>query len=213
MNAHIDDPAHQEAQEALPWLANGSLAGAELRRVQAHVEACAQCRADLAMLHTLRAAGEASEPACDPDRALARLLPQLETPPASGEVPGWRARFAANDRSWMRAAIAVQCCVIAALAVVLAGHQRNADVRNDAYRVLGASPGTTARLVVMFKPDTPERELRRIVRGSGARIVGGPTVTDAYLLDADGDPAAALARLRAEGAVTLVEPLATGGQP
>lgn len=209
MNAPIDDSAHQEAQEALPWLANGTLAGAELQRVQAHVEACALCRADLASLHLLRAVGEPAAPECDPDRAFARLLPQLETPPAAGVVAGWRARMAANDRSWMRAAIAAQCCVIAALGALLVGHHKD----TDPYRVLGASPGTTARLVVMFKPDTPERELRRIVRANGARIVGGPTVTDAYLLDADGDAAAVLARLRVEGAVTLAEPLAAGGQP
>ena len=51
MNTH----AHREAQAALPWLANGTLAGAELERVEAHVHGCGACRAELAMLHTLRA--------------------------------------------------------------------------------------------------------------------------------------------------------------
>jgi hypothetical protein len=51
------DTLHLEAQDALPWLANGTLAGAELERVQAHVETCAHCRADLALLRTVHAAG------------------------------------------------------------------------------------------------------------------------------------------------------------
>ena len=71
--------AHAEAQHLLPWLANGTLSGTELERVQAHVKACATCRADLAALHMLRAAGTGAAPAFDADAALARLLPQLET--------------------------------------------------------------------------------------------------------------------------------------
>ena len=70
-----------------------------------------------------------------------------------------------------------------------------------------------ARLVVTFRPDTTEAELRRIVRGSGARSVGGPTVTNAWLIGADGQLDPVLARLRAEPAVTLAEPLSMDGRP
>jgi hypothetical protein len=74
-------------------------------------------------------------------------------------------------------------------------------------------PAAQAALVVTFKPDTSERELRRIVRASGARIVGGPTVTDAWLLGTEEAPAPVLARLRAEPAVTLAETLGAGDKP
>jgi hypothetical protein len=70
-----------------------------------------------------------------------------------------------------------------------------------------------AQVVVTFRPDTPEAELRRIVRASGGHVVGGPTVTDAWLVGADGQLAPVLARLRAEPAVTLAEPLAAEGRP
>jgi hypothetical protein len=237
MNPYVDsvadDARHREAQDALPWLANGTLDGTELERVQSHVDTCALCRADLAVLRTVHAAGPGTDLDWDPERALGRLLPQLDAPlpaqaaPAAqtqqtpqalpdlppGLLQRWRERFAANDGAWLRAAVAAQCGVIAVLAVLLARPAAHVDTP-DAYRVLGAGGANgTARLVVTFRPDTPERELRRIVRANGARIVGGPTVTDAYLLDADGDAAAVLARLRVEGAVTLAEPLASGGQP
>jgi hypothetical protein len=87
-------------------------------------------------------------------------------------------------------------------------------VAADDYRVLGAAGANgMARVVVTFRPDTPEAELRRIVRASGARIVGGPTVTDAWLVGADGRLDPVLARLRAEPAVTLAEPLVLDKQP
>ena len=210
------DALHLEAQDALPWLANGTLAGAELERVQAHVEACAHCRADLALLRTVHAAGPGPDLDFDADRALARLMPQLGAAPAS-EQPGllqrWRNRMAANDRTWLRAAVAAQFCAIAVLAALLARPSGQPD-SPDSYRALGAAGANgMARVVVTFRPDTPEAELRRIVRASGARIVGGPTVTDAWLVGADGRLDPVLARLRAEPAVTLAEPLVVDKQP
>jgi hypothetical protein len=238
--------SHPEAQDALPWLANGTLAGAELERVQAHVATCADCRADLALLRTVRAAGPGPDLGFDPDRALARLMPRLDAVPVEDDVPvpcalpqaetlpetetvaataalpgsatpgllrRWRDRRAANDGAWLRAAVAAQFCAIAVLAALLARPAAHPDAPGD-YRVLGAAGANgAARLVVTFRPDTPERELRRIVRASGARIVGGPTVTDAWLAGADGRLGPVLARLRAEPAVTLAEPLSTDGQP
>jgi hypothetical protein len=209
------DALHLEAQDALPWLANGTLAGAELERVQAHVETCAHCRADLALLRTVHAAGPGPDLDFDPDRALARLMPQLDAAPVQ-DTPGllqrWRNRMAANDGAWLRAAVALQFCAIAVLAALLA--RPAAHPETDNYRALGAAGANgMARVVVTFRPDTPEAELRRIVRASGARIVGGPTVTDAWLVGADGRLDPVLARLRAEPAVTLAEPLAVDRQP
>jgi anti-sigma factor RsiW len=213
MNTRTD---HLDAQEALPWLANGTLAGAELERVQAHIATCAQCRADLALLRTVHAAGPGPDLDFDPDRALARLMPQLDAPPVqarTGLLQRWRDRVAANDRAWLRAAVAFQFGAIAVLAALLARPSGQPD-SPASYRVLGAAGANgMARVVVTFRPDTPEAELRRIVRASGARIVGGPTVTEAWLVGADGRLDPVLARLRAEPAVTLAEPLVVDKQP
>jgi hypothetical protein len=214
MNA--SSQAHEEAQELLPWLANGSLGGTERERVQAHLQVCAACRAELSALHTLRAAGPATVPGLDAEAALARLLPQLDAPapvlpaPVSAAdpvLPGWRARLAANDRSWLRAAVALQFGAIAVLGALLARPGTSQQAPADAYRLLGAADGVRGSLVVAFSPDTPEREVRRIVLASGARVVGGPTATGAWLLDTGDAPAAVVAHLRAERAVTLAEAL------
>jgi hypothetical protein len=218
-----NERAHRALQENLPWLLNGTLGGAELDAAQAHLRLCVVCQADLARLRRLREAGAQTQtqtqPQCDPERALARLLPRLEKPaqaPAVRPAPG-RAdvpapsllRRAANDPHWLRRAAFFQCGVIVLLAALLAWPGETVD----AYRALGAAPDAQAQAVVVFRPDTAERELRRIVRASGARIIGGPTVTDAYVLAMPDASASSLARLRAEPAVLLAEPLAAGKRP
>lgn len=215
MNPRDLRAAHREAQEALPWLANGSLDGTELERVQAHVHGCSACRSELALLHTLRGADEEMLPGLDPERALARLLPQIDIDDVPVVQPAvlpvqrrWRTWLAANDRTW-RAVFAAQCCVIA----VLAGLLLRPAIQPADYHMLGATRGAQTSLVVTFKPDTTERELRRIVRASGTRIVGGPTVTGAWLLGTEEDAATAVAHLHAEPAVTLAEPFGAEGRP
>lgn len=211
---------HKAAREALPWLANDTLDAGEEERLRAHLRGCARCRDELALLQAVRAAGpgpgSGPAPGCDPDRAWARMQQRLDRPqaaaaPMPGIVARWRARIAANDRSWLRGALALQCCLIAVLAALLVRPDPGQDA-GTAYRGLGASAPVQSGILVVFRPDTPERELRRIVRASGARLAGGPTAADAWLLDG-GDTAAVLARLRAEPAVELAEPLGAGARP
>ena len=215
------DAAHRATQAALPWLLNGTLAGAEMEAAQAHLQACTACQSDLATLRRLREAGAAPDPHCDRERALARLMARIDTldsssvdaarPDLSGPPAPRPARpDAANDPRWLRRAAIAQCGVIVVLAVLLAWPAG----RGDAYRGLGAAPTSQGEVVVMFRPDTPERELRRIVRASGARIIAGPTVTDAWVLAMpQAQSASLLARLRAEPAVLLAEPLGSERPP
>jgi len=212
------EAAHREAQDLLPWLANGRLDGAELQRVQAHLDTCATCRADLDALCTLQNVGDLPLPDLDVDKAFARLLPQLDAvapADAAPVIPGWRTRLAANDGRWLRAAVGLQFCAIVVLGALLVRPSADTQMaaQDDAYRVLGAEAGTDGIVAVTFKPDTPEHELRRILAASGAHIVGGPTVTGAWMLGSAQAPADVAARLRTESAVTLAEPLGVQASP
>ena len=231
----MDIPAHQAVQELLPWYATSQLAPEDGERVQQHLQTCAQCRQELQWEHGVRAeatatAGELPE-GVNMERALARLLPALGPqeqgdPPiattdaianssatafdvAPARMPWWR-KPAANQPSWLRWAVAVQAVLIVGLLALFAQPQQEPA----AYHVLGSGISAGGNLVVMFQPNTSERELRRILQAQGARVVDGPTVTDAYLLNV---PAAtrdhALQALRAEAAVKLAEPLDTGSLP
>jgi hypothetical protein len=203
--------AHKQARQLLPWLLAGTLEGAELAMVQEHLKSCERCRADLAWERTLRAAGQQREPALDPGRALAQLLPRLGQQERTGSIPArWRSALAANDSGWLRWIAAAQFGVIAVLALLLVrpgGHDAS-------YRGLGAGEPGQGNLVVMFRPDTTEAELRRILQANQAHVVDGPTTLDAYVLAVPPSQAARAAqRLRAEPAVTLAQPLASESGP
>jgi hypothetical protein len=215
-----DADPHAETLELLPWLANGTLAGAELARVEAHLAQCPTCRARLEWERRLRGNGGQARPPVpplSPTLAYARLSPRLGSQEGGAGVQvRWSRLAAANDPRWLRAAAAVQLGVIFVLGLIVAwpaGHRVDGAGRNAAgYSALGARPAAPGSLVVTFDPATPEQELRRILQASGARIVDGPTAAGAYVLDvAAGDAGPTLSSLRAEPAVTLAEPLAEGG--
>lgn len=201
---------HARAQRLLPWLLTGTLDDAELALVQAHLRSCGACQDELARERRLRATGQAL-PQVDADAAFARLAPRLEAQP--GPRPAlrrWAQALAANDSRWLRPLAAAQFAVIAMLALLLA-RPDDSDAR---YRTLGSAAPVQGDLVVSFRPDTPERQLRHILQASGTRVLDGPTVTGAYVLTVRGTtPARALGRLRAEPAVTLAQPLTSEGQP
>ncbi len=116
-----------------------------------------------------------------------------------------------NGGGWRNWALAGQLAVIAGLAVLVlrpAGDEA-------AYRALGSGGGAAAPdVVVMFQPDAHVGQVQRLLQASGARIVDGPTVTGAYLLDVDAaHREALLAALRAEPSVRMAEPLGAGTQP
>jgi hypothetical protein len=223
MNSHparTGPAAHQAVQQLLPWLLAGTLDSAELAMTRLHLQTCAQCQADLAWQRKLRAAAPAPDAAFDADRGFAQLLPLLgphpgpQTSSSRIGVPNrWRKMAAANS-AWLKWTAVAQLAVIGGLSVMLA----RPGIDAAGYRAMGGPGGATkggaGNAVVVFRPDTHEREIRRILQANGARVVDGPTVTDAYVLALPPSQAAsALARIRAESAVTLAQPLADRPRP
>lgn len=156
-------------------------------------------------------AGTAAAPSAAPAPSPAR--PAIEAPATAPVVPRrWWAMGAANQPTWLRWAVAAQWVLIVGLVALLA----RPDEPPAAYRVLGNGVGgaPVGNLVVMFQPTTTERELRRVLQAQGARVVDGPTVTDAYLISvADENRERALQALRKDPAVKLAEALDDGGTP
>lgn len=111
-------------------------------------------------------------------------------------------------KSWVGWAIAAQVTIVIAAAALL--NQPSKPV--DQYRALGSSRASAdGNLLVIFRDDTPERVMRETIRSVDARIVGGPTDTDAYLLAvAPATRDTAMARLRGRKDVVMAAPMTAG---
>ncbi len=212
---------HQRAQKLLPWLLAGTLHGADLALVRGHLRHCQECRDDLDWQRELMAAPPPTLSELNMERAFAAIGGRLDA--VARPLPP-RVRLAAWLRDiwrdiWLDAgrpqrwAMGLQGVALAGLALALLVRGGLPSDAAANYRALSASPRPvpptqSGNAMVVFKPDTPERELRRILQTGGARIVDGPTVTDAYMLHLPGAaPGQGVAALRREPAVLLAESL------
>jgi anti-sigma factor RsiW len=192
----LDTDMHHAVQALLPWYLTQRLDSDDVARVEAHLANCPSCQAELELERRLQAAQPLSSERGDVERGLARMRELIRPSP-----PRWRpARTPA-----LRWLLGAQFAVIALLATLLVLPRAG----GDAYRALGApAAAAAANAVVMFKPDATEQQIRAALRNSGARMVDGPTASNAYLLSVPSQGhAAAIARLRAQPAVSLAESL------
>lgn len=220
----LSKSAHREAQELLPWLANGTLDAADRQAVELHLQGCEQCRRELQWLQQLAAAYAETAATPDAGPALARLRGRLDEPAGDRWAlrRPWRGVGVAllGRGRWIGFALAGQLGVIVALGWVLAVREP-AGAGASAYRTLGTAGSAdagaaagAARLIVVFDPELRERDLRRILRDAGARIVGGPSASNGYVLAvAPGAADSALEKLRSDHGVVFAESLQAGPSP
>jgi hypothetical protein len=216
---------HRDAQLLLPWYATGRLELQDLARFEAHLADCAECQSDLAFERRLEAA--VAELPVEAELGWEQLrgrLPDVRRRPQArqgasgvgagwgrlfGDMPGWR--IGAGTLGW---AVAAQFVMLLLLGSVLVIRLPGQPAR---YQALGAAPApaaATGNLVIIFRPDTPEKDLRAILTSNALRLVDGPTAADAYVLHvAPARRAAVLAALRARREVVLAEPIDSGGPP
>lgn len=203
---------HKVVDVLLPWFVNGTLEGEELELVQRHLAECPRCRHEVEWLRELHAACIAGESIPGGSTAFRDLRRRLEQRRGGSLAIARLRRAWTRTRSWSRWAIAAQFLVIVALGALLYASN---DGGPGQYRTLGAGNAATpgaASLVVVFDPSTPEGEVERILRATGARIVDGPTQANAYLLAVrPGQTDRAAQALKAEPAAVLVEPLRAPG--
>ena len=210
---------HDDACALLPWYVTGRLEAEDVARVEAHLSICPQCQADLAGERRLHAAlAELDEPTGNADDGFAALRGRLTPQPAPVSAPPMQRRVEGLGRQWRQSAPWLRWAVAAELALlVLAGAAFAVSHRVAApqYRTLGAAPEpAAANVVVVFRPDVRESDMRRTLRDTQARVVDGPTAADAYLLHvAPAGRTAAVERLRHQATIVLAEPIDAGEKP
>ena len=196
------DP-HDEAEELLPWYATGQLDETDRVRVEDHLSSCGDCRDQLTLERRLAQEMRASDP--EADAGWMRLRGRIE---AERNAPRQEPRSSSNVWRFFRQPAVAALAAAQIGFLVLAGGILF-SLSRPAYHALGSpSPPAAANVLVIFRADATEEEIRDALRASGASIIGGPTAADAYLLRVSADQRLnALGKLRSDDDVQMAEPI------
>lgn len=208
VSLHGDE--HQQVQCLLPWYATGRLDPGEAGLVEQHLRDCGVCRADLATERELaRCVARHGFDAAMGWRSLRRrIAPRPARPRRTG--------IAATVRHWLDWPMKLGWflaapAVVGLLFVIVA---LPAPHRAE-YHTLGdrASP-TGGNVIVLFRPETSEADMRRLLNADHARIVDGPNAAGAYVLAVpQPQREAILNQLRATPAILLAQPIDLAAGP
>ena len=223
----VSDPASDcddDAARVLPWYVNGTLGGAESRRVAAHLESCAACRDSAAHLEAVRTLLRSpAQVEYAPQAGLRKLMARVQQetrvaaampappPPAPVEVPPTGAGSQQHGTAlrnlvrWLSAAVVVQACAIAVM--VGAGYfgagyfAPSVDAPTAPYQTLTTAAADGPRLRVVFVPTMTLAELQDLLRANQLVAVAGPSETGIFTLALRAPAAGADAQTAAQAAV------------
>lgn len=203
MTGILNPEPHDEAEALLPWYATGQLDEADRVRVEDHLSSCGDCRDQLTLQRRLAHEFRASDP--EADAGWLRLRGRIEA-----ERNATRPQPRAPGNPWR----ILRQPAVAALAaaqigfLVLAGAILFSLSRPTYHALASAPPPAAANMLVIFRADATEKDIRDALRASDASIIGGPTAADAYLLRVSADQRPrALSRLRSDDDVQMAEPI------
>jgi len=202
--------SHGEAEELLPWYANGQLDEADRAIVDAHLSSCAYCRQQLAIECRLIEEFQAIEPKIESGwtRLRGRIVSDSPVPTFKPPRP---TRLAEAWAFLTRPAVATLAA--AQLAFFIVAGSALLGLSRPAYHVLGSPPPAAAgNVIIMFRADATEQDIRDVLKSTGATIVDGPTPANAYVLHvAAARRQKALETLQANDNVQLAQPIDGGG--
>jgi len=209
-NGRTELTSHGEAEELLPWYANGQLAEADRAIVDAHPSSCDYCRQQLAIERRLIKEFQAIEPKIESGwtRLRGRIASDSQLPTVRAPRP---TRLAEAWGFLTRPAIATLAA--AQLAFFIVAGSALLWLSRPASHVLGSlPPAAVGNGVFMFRADATEQDIRDVLKSAGATIVDGPTPANAYVLHVAADRRQmALKTLQANDIVQLAQPIDGGG--
>ncbi|HEV7357996.1 MAG TPA: zf-HC2 domain-containing protein [Steroidobacteraceae bacterium] len=205
---------HHEVSALIPWYVNETLDEPARKRVDAHVDACAICRDDLAVQRRI-CDGIHAQPALDymPVASLKRLHMRLDamqagSAPVQAPALEQQSRSATPWRGWMAASVAA-VAVAVGLVVVDRWAQFDSRLTQPKYStVTTAVPRPQGEVIrAVFAPNITLIELQSILDEAQLRIVSGPTEAGVYSLASNSalTMRASLALLRQHPTVRFAE--------
>jgi len=223
MTTRIPD-THAEAWALVPWLANGRIAAEDREWVEAHVQGCAECRAELAAQRLVASQvnrEEASSPqpaGSDEQRSFNKLWARIEaaesaSTPAAGAV-GAAMNGPRSSRTvrWLAAAVVVQAIGLGMLGIAL--NNRNPVGSDDIITVASQEPRLNAPAVrVVFAPGASMSSVNTLLTHQGLSIVGGPGSSGNFTAELSPDAVASGASAESVAAVIAKDPNVSFAQP
>jgi hypothetical protein len=221
MSSRIPD-THAEAWALLPWLANGRIAPEDREWVEAHVQGCAECRAELASQrlvasHVNREELSSPQPAASEEqRSFNKLWARIEasetaTTPATGTT-GAAVAAPRSSRTvrWLAAAVVVQ-----AIGLGILGLSLNDRGSVDQFETVSR---TQVRLnapavSIAFEPQTSMSTVNTLLTHQGLIIVDGPGGAGNFRAELSADAVASGATAESVAAVLSKVPNVTFAQP
>lgn len=185
----------------LPWYVTQTLDAEDHAAVEAHLAICSACRLALGEEQVLRDA--IVELPLESDLAWHRFKQAKFDAPPRRSMQRWLLDAVVKRPGRAAGLAAMQAAVI----VLVFGIATSNPFMSDEYRGLSSATfnAPNGNALVVFRPDTTEAELRRLLAGSQATIVGGPTATNGYILQMPQRARAKrIAALRGERAILLV---------
>lgn len=225
MNSRLPD-THGEAWALLPFMANGRISAEDREWVEAHVHACAECRAELdaqRLICSQVARDERSVPAPAPSeeqRSFNKLWSRIEASesaslpaaPITGTGITASASRATRTVRWLAAAVVVQAIGLGVMGLAL----RDVEPARDAQfrTVSSAEPLLQAPAVrIVFAPQASLATVNTLLGHQGLSIVAGPGASGNYTAELSADAVAAGATAESVAAVISKDPNVSFAQP
>lgn len=221
MSARIPD-THAEAWAMLPWLANGRIAPEDREWVEAHLQGCEACRAELAAqrlvaAHVTRKDTPPAASGTDEQRSFNKLWARIEaaesaTAPIIGTGSSTRpAPRASRPMRWLAAAVVVQAIGLGVLGMALIN---KGDRPADLITVSDEEPRLNAPAVrLVFAPEASIGTINTLLTHQGLSIVGGPGTAGNFTAELSADAVASGASAESVAAVISKDPNVTFAQP
>lgn len=219
MTSRIPD-THAEAWDLLPWLATGRVHAADREWLEAHVQGCVECRAELEAQRVLSSsmASAGARPVAagsDEQRSFDKLLARIEAaeaaaPAATGTEdlhPVTRGR--SRTVRWLAAAVVVQGFGLALFGL-------NALRAPDDFRTVATveQPRVQAPEVrIVFSPEASIGAVNTLLAHQGLSIVAGPGASGNFTAALSADAVASGASAESVAAVISRDPNVTFAQP